>query len=718
GQNVTLMFQTGFPPAAQQPHGQQQLSGYITPAMAAAPLVGPVPASTVIRLAIGLPIQNKAQLEAFIQSVSDPTSPTYRQYISPSAYASRYGASASDLANVVAFGNTNGLSFPRAYPDGLLVDISGPASAVEQALYLNLNYYLRPDGSQFFSTDRDPSLDLATTVLRISGLNNALLAMPGGVAANHGSAPEGSFTPFDLRNAYVPCAGTLLGTGQTVGLLECDGFLQSDITQFQTDFNSAGSMSFGSVGIVPNTVLVDGFDGNPRGGNFQLEVTADIELVNALAPGAQITSFEAGGDDDSILDTLHTMANTTPLINQFSSSWFFDTDDNTNQVMDQFAAQGQSFFFSSGDNGAYPGGTLFTSYLPYVTVVGGTDLGMELSSGVTCSPFMSPCSYLFETAWNSGGGGILNLGATLPLPFQQFPYNTGGFPFPSVPLPTYQSGIDMIASGGSTVFRNVPDVSTVAVNTLAVSNGVSVPFSGTSASSPLWAAFIALANQQTQGLAFHGAVGFANPVLYTIGKAQFLNPSGFNGLAFNDVTSGSNDHGARTGVYTAVPGYDLATGWGSPQCGLINQLASQTPAVPFSCGAGVSVCGLACCPSGICNAGACAPLPTFAIDVNITAKQIDGDQLCVTGTGFTPNVPVTIVLDGIPDQLPVQFGTRADATGAFSFDEPVVGTITCSAAQGMGTTTVTAIDGTASPFKVSGGWVHQLHIALCEIDLA
>jgi hypothetical protein len=100
---------------------------------------------------------------------------------------------------------------------------------------------------------------------------------------------------------------------------------------------------------------------------------------------------------------------------------------------------------------------------------------------------------------------------------------------------------------------------------------------GTSAAAPLWAGFAALVNQRSvQNGA--GLMGFLNPTLYAIGLTRG-SPTDLYSNSFNDITSGNNANGFGSG-FSAVPGYDLVTGWGSPTCQLINQLATLTPLDP------------------------------------------------------------------------------------------------------------------------------------------
>ncbi|MGC2516498.1 MAG: hypothetical protein WA383_18395, partial [Terriglobales bacterium] len=123
-------------------------------------------------------------------------------------------------------------------------------------------------------------------------------------------------------------------------------------------------------------------------------------------------------------------------------------------------------------------------------------------------------------------------------------------------------------------YRNGPDVSANANFTFYVCANQITPCSanewgGTSFAAPMWAGYLALANQQSVANG-KGLIGFINPALYTIGLGSSYDSD------FHDITSGSNG-------YSATTGYDLATGWGSPNGpGLINALAGPPPSSGFS----------------------------------------------------------------------------------------------------------------------------------------
>lgn len=169
-------------------------------------------------------------------------------------------------------------------------------------------------------------------------------------------------------------------------------------------------------------------------------------------------------------------------------------------------------------------------------------------------------SYVSETAWNWGLDNGKYVG-------------TSGGVSTYYGIPSYQQGINMSANLGSTTMRNVPDVALTGDNVYVIyhprkhsSSGGT--FGGTSCAAPLWAAFMALVNQQA---ALHGipAAGFINPAVYAIGKSN----ANYTSL-FHDVTNGNNFWPSSSAKFPAVAGYDLCTGWGTPTgTNLINALA-------------------------------------------------------------------------------------------------------------------------------------------------
>ncbi len=510
------------PPTDAVSAGTQKLSGHTTLDALGVAAVERLAPSTELTLTIGLPVRDQQARDSAIDAVSDPNSASYRQFLTPEQFAERFGATEASYEKVVAWAKAKGFTV-ATNPNRLVLDVTGSASTIEAALHVRLNYALRPDGSRFHAPDVAPSLDLDVPVEHISNLHNYVLPRNA-----TGSGPGGSRQGADFRHAYASCTA-LAGSGQTIGIFMFnDGFRQSDINSY-----------FSSMGLaVPLAVqMIPAGTGTTPG----IEATLDIEMALSLAPSAQVIGFS--GDTNTILSNMAAR----PEIKQMSSSWFVGVDATGKNLLAQMALQGQSFFEASGDSGGLPPSyfsfdTDFRTQ-PTVTNVGGTALDM-VGLGT---------SYGTESAWPGSSGTVLS-------------FKGGG----GIPIPSYQVGLANSANRASSTYRNMPDVSAEGSDINIMFNGASTRVGGTSAAAPLWAGFMALVNQRAQ-IVGRPSIGFANPALYAL--ARNSNTYGTN---FNDITTGTTPYSEIPGStfsYSAVAGYDLTTGLGSPRCALINTLA-------------------------------------------------------------------------------------------------------------------------------------------------
>ena len=510
-----------------QTAGRQVLAGHVSQAVASSQVLHELPRATQLNLAFGLPLRNQEKLNALLSDLSDPSSPNYRHYLTPEQFAAEFGPTEADYQALIHFVQQNGLTVTAIHANRVLLDVSGAVPDIERTLHVKMMKYKNPTRGEFIATDREPSVDLDVNILHIGGLDNYVLPMPMNLKTTPmtaekpyvtGSGPGGYFIGSDFRAAYAPGV-TLTGNGQAVGLVEFDGFYPGDV---QRNFAHAGLQP-----VPTRTVLLDGFKGTPGGAN--IEVILDIMMASYMAPGLSNVIVYEGFFPDDILNRMAT----DDQARQLSSSWGFGIDATTEQIYEEFIAQGQSLLQASGDSGAYRYGVMPPSDNPNLTVVGGTSLTTSGAGG----PWSA------ETAWSGSGGGISSV----------------------YPIPSYQQGFSMAASGGSTTMRNIPDVAMVAAVQiyLIYNNGEPVAVGGTSAAAPLWAGFVALANQQAAASS-NPPVGFLNPLLYAIGN------SGNYSEDLSDIRLGSNG-------YPAVAGFDLATGWGSPAGqNLINDLSDAS----------------------------------------------------------------------------------------------------------------------------------------------
>jgi uncharacterized repeat protein (TIGR01451 family) len=586
---------------------RQPLRGHVPEAVATAPALGDVPAEKEMRLAFALPLRNQAGLKKLLTDLYDPSSPKYRQFLSPDQFTGAFGPAAADYEALAAFAQANGLRITARHANRMLLDVAGSAAAVEKALHLHLRIYQHPKGTgTFFAPDVEPSLDLEVPVLSIDGLSDLEMPHPAGltrmpipadgIIPEGGSGPGGLYRGNDFRHAYATGVA-LNGAGQMLGLLEFDYYHTNDIANYRSQ---------SGIATVP---LIDVFmDGATAvAGVNNIEVALDIEVANAMAPGLTAIIIYDAGSGGIGNDILNRMA-TDNLAKQLSASWSFPCNAATDQILQQFAAQGQSYFNSSGDRGAYPGAISAPADRPFVTSVGGT----TLTTSGTGGPWVS------ETAWNwnSTGAGTNATSGGISTVYS---------------IPVWQHGIaSMATNGGSAAMRNIPDVAMVADGTYVVyDNGSSGGVGGTSVSSPLWAAFMALINQQAASF-IRPAIGFLNPAVYAIGNGPGYSTN------FHDVTTGNNTNSSSPSRFYATASYDLCTGWGTPNGpSLINTLAPRQNA-PVVVNAGTAIVAEGCGPAN----GAIDPGET--VTLNFSLKNIGGVKVTnlvatlLTNSGVLP----------------------------------------------------------------------------------
>ena len=525
--------------------------------------VGRLPAVQTMHVDIVLPLRDPAGLENFLKEVYDPASPLYRRFLTVQEFTAMFGPSQEDYDAVIEFAKANGFTVVGGSRNGMDVQIVGPVSAIEKAFHVVMGVYQHPTETRtFYAPDREPTVDLPIQLWHVSGLDNYSIPHPmlvkksdyakaHGIDAEHvvshattGSGPSASFLGSDMRAAYY--GGTALtGGGQNLGLLEYYG---TDLTDLNTYFSNVGQTNS-----VPVTLLST--DGTSTSCTYTIadgycddtEQTLDMTQAIGMAPGLSSLVMYVGSTDTAIISTMTTH---NPLPTTIGCSWGWTPADPStlNPYFEKMAAQGQNFFAASGDSSTWSSrNEAWPADNAYVVSVGGTDLVTASAAG----PWQS------ETAWVDSGGGISPDGIAIPS-WQQI------------------SGVINSSNKGSTTLRNGPDVSANANFTFYVcadqTTCTANEYGGTSFATPMWAGYIALVNQQLAANG-EGTIGFINPTIY----AQNVTSS--YGTDFHDITSGTS------GSYSAVAGYDLVTGWGSPNgTGLINALAptSTTPTFTIS----------------------------------------------------------------------------------------------------------------------------------------
>jgi kumamolisin len=508
--------------------------------------VGRLPLNQVMTLDLVLPLGDREGLKNFLADIYNPGSPNYRHFLTPQEFTAKFGASQRDYDAVVRFAKTYGLTVVGGTFDGREVQVKGPVSAVEAAFHVNMGTYQHPTENRvFYSADQEPSTPgLPVSLWHVTGLDNystphALLSKrsPGSVQsqATTGSGPDASFLGSDMRAAYYGKTA-LTGAGQNLGLLE---FYGTDLADLNTYYKNVGQTRK-----VPVTLLsTDGTSTSCTAAEDcdDTEQTIDMTQAMGMAPGlSSLVMYIGSAATVDATAILAAMVSHDPLPTTIGCSWTWNPADPTtlDPYFEQMAAQGQNFFSASGDDSTWTASKdVYPSDDVNVVSVGGTDLETSSAAG----PWLS------ETAWSDSGGGVSPT---------------------KIPIPSWQqiAGVINSSNKGSTLYRNGPDVSANANFTFYVCADQEActanEYGGTSFATPMWAGFVALANEER----IHDSqplLGFLNPIIYPENVT-----SEYDSL-FHDITSGCS------GSYCAVVGYDLVTGWGSPKAALIGFLVEQ-----------------------------------------------------------------------------------------------------------------------------------------------
>ncbi len=364
------------------------------------------------------------------------------------------------------------------------------------------------------------------------------------------------YTPREYQVAYgvVPLLKRgITGNGETVVMPELAHAPGPAYTDIRKDL-AAFDLKFGlPTAKLKVTTTLAGASAPYVAGH---EETEDTEIVHAIAPGATLdvvlvpanATASAAHFTAAVTGLIHAAITQHAAVVSISGSHgehLFTAAQvgRIHAALRLAAGRRLTVVASSGDLGVIsdngpPKQVSLPASDPLVLGVGGTALDASFATG----------AYHGEMAWNAdtnaSAGGYSSL----------------------FPRPSYQDGVPRIGR-----MRGVPDVSADADSATAMSliftGGVPYPAQGTSAATPLWAAVIALADQQAGR-----HLGFVNPAIYAIARSPAYH------RAFHDVVTGDNSVLWPTGVfvgYEAGPGWDPVTGWGSPNAQILVPLLAH-----------------------------------------------------------------------------------------------------------------------------------------------
>lgn len=523
------------------------------------------PPSAPLEMHLTMALRNRAELTRLLADQQDPASPDYHRWLTPDEFTARFGPTDADLARVARWLKKKGFTVTSA--DASTREIMFTGSVAQAQTGFAVKIAATRDGRNYANTT-DPAVpaDLVPLIESIAGLDNMLHSKAvvskrdsSASSPNFDNGQGEAFGPQDLYTFYdeTPLLNDDIdgGGGGCIAVVEDSNLDDAAAAAFNSQFDLPALTSSNF-----NVVLVDGSD--PGLNQDQTETMVDVNYSHSIAPGSNIRIYlgnEQHTKSSAILDAIQAAVKEkngpcSAISISFSfcggSKGFYKAQSN---LFAQAAAQGRSVFVATGDLGAAgvkfnpqrgtcsPATTKGISELagsPNVTAIGGTEFTPEFNGGGNDVGFVA------ESVWDDGSGA------------------TGGGTSKVFKKPAFQKGLFKQDKE-----RDVPDISFAASPDspgffLGGRNGNGNPtvvccVGGTSIGAPSWAGISQLISQQGGN-----RVGNLNPRIYQLGAEA-------NGAAtgIRDVISGNNSFDGVAG-FSAGPGFDKASGWGTVDLGL------------------------------------------------------------------------------------------------------------------------------------------------------
>jgi pseudomonalisin len=516
--------------------------------------ITPMAASAPMHITVGLNMLNKAQLDSFIAGMGKPGSASFGKVLTPQQFLQSYAPASAQTSAVMSYLSQSGFSNLKLSDNHMSITADGTAAAVQKAFNTQMVQFALNGKTVFAnSTAAQVPASLGGVVAAVVGLHN-VGAMQTMLAQNEAA---GKVLPKQLSGSRAAATSAATGIPQIAPELNAAAFqtaydagttttawgttigivTEGDITQVPIDLRQYEKEN--SLPQVPFEIVATGTQTTDTAGTDEWDL--DSQSSSGIAGNLKkIIFYNAGSLGDADLLPAYqkiVSENRVKAVNmsyggcetlEYLSGGMLVAD----LAYEQGAAQGITFFASSGDAGAacgllinlglpdlgLVGAVEYPSSSPYVVAVGGTTLLIDSAN-----------NYISELSWDAGGGGN-SLWESAPL---------------------WQNSVVPLGNS-TTALRGTPDIAMDADNQLSpaivVVDGADEGVGGTSLSSPLsvgtWA------RMQTA----HGnCYGFAAPIFYAYAGASYLAAP----KDFHDVVLGTN------GLYVATPGWDYTTGIGS-----------------------------------------------------------------------------------------------------------------------------------------------------------
>ncbi|HUC42150.1 MAG TPA: Ig-like domain repeat protein [Candidatus Micrarchaeaceae archaeon] len=564
----------------------------------------------------------QAALDSLVARQQQKSSPSFHQWLSPAQFGAQFGPADSDVAIIQSWLVSQGFHDIHVSNGRVFVEFSGTAAQVQSAFHTSIHHYV-VNGVDHWANATNPQIPaaLAPAIDGVATLHNFFkqpqLLNPGErlpiqknaagkpainlAGSQHGVGPGDFAVIYNVNPLYQQ---NINGTGRTIAVVGRSNIDIQDVYDFRDLFQLSGPLP---------GVIVNGDDPGILEGGEQIEATLDTTWASAVANGAQvnlIVSASTNTTDGVDLSEAYIIDNDLGdiMTESFGSCEANATQADADQISalaEQAAAEGISYFVSTGDNGAEgcdnpnieskatgPISVNVLASTPFTIAVGGTvfDEGANTANywSTSNTSLTTALSYIPENVWNDScatkcGPGGPNIWAGSGGASQYFA------------KPSWQASVSGIPSDSA---RDLPDVSLTAAPhdgyVLCVEascrQGEVLVVGGTSASTPSFAGIMALVDQNE-----NSREGQANYVLYRLAAAETYsncNGSSQSGLPnssciFNDVTVGNNavpgesGYGSPTASYQSGVAYDLATGLGSVNVtNLVNGWSTARSQVP------------------------------------------------------------------------------------------------------------------------------------------
>jgi len=484
-----------------------------------------------------LRLKERVSIETLVKNVTNPTSPRFRKYYTPEEIRSIAAPTDDSYQAMLNQLKAQGFTVVGESKTHLFVTVRADHSLFEKTFKTKMRFSRTALNSATPLSIPKPTVPAGLDLVAgISGLDQARVMRPhyhviqNGKTANATTKDsDGHISQAQIKSSYGidPIhANGINGSGQQIAVATFDGFHIEDIRAFFVQSNISPAPAVDQVIFNGSPAVVE---------DSAAETALDAEFSGMMAPGAKIHVFASNENSDAGEAALFTAIlddNRAQVINYSWGTCESQVASDHQAAMDALyaraAAQGVTILVASGDSGAdgCRDGTVVADWPatePYALAVGGTSFALDSSGNLN------------ESAWSDGGGGVSTL----------------------YPLPAYQSNFQSPYAK-----RSMPDISFNADNTTGEQIWTRYPdgvqkwltIGGTSMAAPQWAGILTLVNQ-ARAQAGKSAIGFVNTALYAM-------PADVRAKALHDVTTGNNG-------FPAGPGWDAASGWGSPQANVL-----------------------------------------------------------------------------------------------------------------------------------------------------